>query len=140
MVRVDPSDYSIFRNHFATAWLIERPPSNRDGAVRRYSYSNRDRDEQITFAVNADEYGHRHTIEYHSEQLSGLNLRDPEDPIPGIEARAGLEGSSAQGAASQCDIWERLRDVDGGDAGKAKATLHRLITREADRLPAAVKG
>jgi hypothetical protein len=144
-VMVDPTRLSnlpkLLRNSLAHFNIL---PINKEGRFAGIRLWNRDWNEQITFVadVDFDEMRSlaRHVLKVLREQQSDLNLQDPEDPMVEVEAeRRELMVHSRKVPRLNRDIWERLLDAHGGDAGKAKTTLDRLVKREADRLLAAVK-
>jgi len=144
-VMVDPTRLSnlpsLLRNSLAHFNIL---PINKEGRFAGIRIWNRDWNEQITFVadVDFDEMRSlaRHVLNVLREQQSDLNLRDPEDPMVEVEAQRGeLMVPSPKVPRLNRDIWKRLLDAHGGDAGKTKTTLDRLVKREADRLFAAAK-
>jgi hypothetical protein len=143
-VMVDPSRLSnlprLLRNSLAHFNIL---PINKEGRFAGIRIWNRDGDEQITFVADVDfdemRALARHVLGVLREQQLDLNLQDPEDPMAEVEAKRGeVRGASPKVPRLNRDIWDRLLDAHRGDAGKAKATLDRLVKREADRLLAAV--
>jgi hypothetical protein len=144
-VMVDPTRLSnlpsLLRNSLAHFNIL---PISKEGRFVGIRIWNRDWNEQITFVadVDFDEMRSlaRHVLNVLREQQSDLNLRDPEDPMAEVEAQRGeLMVPSPKMPRLNRDIWKRLLDAHGGDAGKTKTTLDRLVKREADRLFAAAK-
>jgi hypothetical protein len=144
-VMVDPTRLSnlpkLLRNSLAHFNIL---PINKEGRFAGIRIWNRDWDEQITFVADVDfdemRALARHVLSVLGQQQSDLNLRDPEDPMAEVEAKRGeLRDHTCKVPRLNRDIWERLLDAHGGDAGKAKTTLDRLVKREADRLLASVK-
>jgi hypothetical protein len=139
-VMVDPTRLSnlprLLRNSLAHFNIL---PIDKEGRFAGIRIWNRDGDEQITFVadVDFDEMRSlaRHVLSVLREQQSDLNVQDPEDPMAEVEAKSGeLRGHLRKVPRLNRDIWERLLDAHGGDTGKAKTTLDRLVKREADRL------
>jgi hypothetical protein len=144
-VMVDPAKMSslprLLRNSLAHFNIL---PINKEGRFAGIRIWNRDLNEQITFVadVDFDEMRSlaRHVLSVLREQHSDLNLRDPEDPMAELEASQGREiAPSPKVPRLNRDIWKRLVEAHGGDAGSAKTTLDRLMVREAERLLTAVK-
>jgi hypothetical protein len=131
----------LLRNSLAHFNIL---PINKEGRFAGIRIWNRDWNEQITFVadVDFDEMRSlaRHVLNVLREQQSDLNLRDPADPMAEVDAQ-GEESMvfSPKVPRLNRDIWKRLLDAHGGDAGKAKITLDRLVKREADRLFATAK-
>lgn len=144
-VMVDPTRLSnlprLLRNSLAHFNIL---PINKEGRFAGIRIWNRDWDEQITFVADVDfdemRTLARHVLKVLREQQSDLNLQDPEDPMAEVEAQRGesMERLRKMPRLNR-DIWERLLDAHGGDAGKTKTTLDRMMKREADRLLAAIK-
>jgi hypothetical protein len=144
-VIVDPRKLSnlprLLRNSLAHFNIL---PINKEGRFAGIRIWNRDLNEQITFVADVDfdqmRSLARHVLSVLSKPNSDLNLRDPEDPMAELEALKGREVAPCSKVPRlNGHIWQRLIDAHGGDAGKAKTTLDRLMVREADRLFAAIK-
>ncbi len=102
----------LLRNSLAHFNIL---PINKEGRFAGIRIWNRDLNEQITFVADMDF-----------------------DPMAELEAVQGREiASSPKVPHLNRDIWKRLVEAHGGDAGTAKTTLDRLMVREVEKLLAA---
>jgi hypothetical protein len=139
-VIVDPAELSnlprLLRNSLAHFNIL---PINREGRFAGVRIWNRDQNRQITFVADMDfdemRSLARHVLTVLREQHAELNLRDAEDPMVEVESqRTDRIARSANPPRLNRDLWQHLLTAHHGDATGTKATLDRLMKREAERL------